>query len=164
MTIPVHNNPALSHAGRLDDQPVRRRQAKILGYAGLVPFVGLALLHLFIQDDTQVQAGKALVAYGAVIISFIGAWHWGAAISGDGRDDTARRMLFAVSPALLGWLAILLPLVYGLLLIISGLLLTLLADSYWSSSHAWYHTLRVRLTLVATLSLSFATLTTLDVI
>ena len=163
MSIPADDYPATGHAVTTGDWQVRR-QAKLLGYAGLIPFVGLALLQPFIQQDIQALTGNALVAYGAVIVSFLGAWHWAAAISGDRRNQAVKQMLFAVSAALLGWFAILLPLVHGLLLIIGGLLATLLADSYWSRSQSWYRTLRRRLTFVATLTLSFAILVTLEVI
>jgi hypothetical protein len=161
--MPARNHPAPGHAELFDGRPLQR-QAEILGYAGLIPFAGLALLVLFTRGEIQLEAGKALVAYGGVIISFLGAWHWGAAMTADVRDDTARRMLFAVSPALLGWMAILLPLIYGLSIIIAGLLLTLLADRYWPGPHPWYHVLRRRLTTVAVLSLSLAMLTTLEII
>jgi len=163
VNIPVYSRTGTRRADTRGTRSVHM-QANLLGYAGLIPFVTLAALPLFFQGDVQSQTGTALIAYGAVIISFLGACHWSAAIIDSNNDNVASRMLFAVSPALLGWLAVLLPLPYGFMLIITGLLITLIADSHWSYGPAWYAALRRRLTWIATLSLSFATLITLDVI
>ena len=124
--------------------------ASRLGYAGLIPFVVLSAL--MFRGEWQQQAGQALVAYGAVIISFLGAWHWGSAVSGATLGNPARRLLFGVTPALIGWAALFLPLNYGLILIVTGLLLTYLADVRWGVTHAWYLRLRTRLTWVSTAS------------
>jgi hypothetical protein len=51
-----------------------REFPKSLGYAGLLPFVGLALL-MYLWGANQGFLRHALLAYGACIVSFIGAMH-----------------------------------------------------------------------------------------
>ncbi|NNJ93558.1 MAG: DUF3429 domain-containing protein, partial [Halobacteria archaeon] len=83
--------------------------------------------------------------------------HWYAAIELGGNSATLARMSFAVSPALLGWLAILLSHPYGMALVITGLLMTCVADGRWrATSRPWYRQLRQRLTLIATASMTAA--------
>ena len=48
-----------------------------LGYGGLLPFVFLATA-IFIDPDHAPLWGDALTAYGAIILSFVGALHWGS--------------------------------------------------------------------------------------
>jgi hypothetical protein len=126
-----------------------------LGFGGLIPFVVLAAMYPVTGGEVQGEIGRALVAYGAVIISFLGAVHWGLAISDEDSGNPSRRMLFSVLPALLGWLAILLPLVHGVALILTSLCLVYLVDRRWGRLHGWYMVLRGRLTLIASLSLAF---------
>lgn len=80
-----------------------------LGYGGLVPFVACAIVMLAIPEtDARHFAGRALVGYGAVILSFLGGVHWGLVL----RAPSARAagMLVAgVIPSLVGWASLLLP-------------------------------------------------------
>ena len=150
----LHVNSRLDLAVSHGEWSAIRRQAERLGYAGLIPFVTLAALHLLLRDDAQQYTGQALVNYGAVIISFLGATHWVAVISGVSITNAPSRMLFAILPALLGWTATLVPLIYGLFLILASLGAIYLVDSRWGVFHSWYLTLRRRLTLVASLSVA----------
>ena len=151
-TLRCHST--LDHRASYGEWSAIQHQAERLGYAGLIPFVTLAVLYPFFQGDVQQYIGRALVSYGAVIISFLGATHWGAAISGVDTTNPSRRMLFSVLPALLAWVAVLLPLVYGLFVILASLITIYLVDSRWGALHAWYLILRRRLTLIATLSVA----------
>lgn len=119
------------------------RLALWLGLAGLLPFVATALgAGLGIGGDA---AFAALAAYGATILSFLGAVHWGFAlrgpIPGDATGDVApgpaapeasaaaARLGFGVLPALLAWVALLLPLPDSLLVLAGGILLTAAIES-----------------------------------
>lgn len=77
-----------------------------LGYAGLVPFVVLALSLRFLPVQTRDFAVYALMAYAATITSFLGAIHWGLAMRG---IPSMRSAPFAwgVIPSLVAWLALL---------------------------------------------------------
>lgn len=84
------------------------RSARWLGYLGLLPFaVGAGLCWV----DGGFGA-RWLLAYAAVILSFVGAVHWGASLAGAHRHPLA--FVASVLPALTGWLALLLPPVVGL--------------------------------------------------
>jgi hypothetical protein len=115
-----------------------------LSVAGLIPFLVPAVLVLLDPIDTPI-AVQVLISYGAVILSFIGAVHWGFALR-----DTAhplpgamtpvmlgyeRRLLtFGVAPALLGWVALLAMIHFGLpalsvFLLLAGFFLTVVAET-----------------------------------
>ncbi len=83
--------------------------AMALGLAGVIPFAACAGA-LWLLDDRalQIDAARALAAYGAVILSFIGGVRWGAALGLPPAEATAELVL-AVIPSLLGWCALLLP-------------------------------------------------------
>lgn len=48
----------------------------VLGYGGLLPFLGLTALILF-SAEHRAFFSMMMVGYGAVILSFVGALHWG---------------------------------------------------------------------------------------
>lgn len=125
---------------------------KILGYLGLLPFVALTLL-LLMEPNHQVLYRGALLSYGAVILTFIGALHWAFAMQAHHLAERVQRGLYvwSVIPSLVAWLALLLQCVYAyvLLMLFFALALwrdvrlakiTLLAD--------WYLPLRKVLTCV----------------
>ncbi|MDX1698736.1 MAG: DUF3429 domain-containing protein [Thiohalobacterales bacterium] len=156
MNHPVIDIPTATPDPASSAESALRRTAGWLGYAGLIPFVGLAALALTLSGDLQYQAREALIAYGAVIISFLGAWHWYACVDGRVREAVAAKMGFAVTPALLGWAALLVPQSWGMALVLTGLLLTCIADGRWQGAQDWYRTLRRRLTVVASASMTAA--------
>lgn len=82
--------------------------AMLLGLLGLVPFLAAGFAAVGLQHPIDAsRALGGLVAYGAVILSFLGAVHWGFAIEDEtGLAETARLGL-GVLPALLGWVALL---------------------------------------------------------
>ncbi|EHH68308.1 DUF3429 domain-containing protein [Gluconobacter morbifer] len=88
--------------------------AFILGLAGLVPF-GLLGGWIFLAGlfTPLPHLTVILLAYGACIMSFLGAVHWGLAmerpdiITIDGTSTRDRqRLLFGVCPALWAWLSL----------------------------------------------------------
>lgn len=128
-----------------------------LGYGGLLPFIGLAVL--VVADARRALAwADALVGYGAVILSFVGALHWGFAMSARALEPTVRRRAFvwSVVPALLAWAASLLGGSVASLILVAGLVMNLAQDRRLAGPAelpAWYMPLRWRLTAVASLSL-----------
>ncbi len=129
------------------------RRVAWLGYGGLLPFIATTAgsaagshhdpLWLDIQH-----------AYGAVILSFVGALHWGVAMLARDLDDAQRdaRYLWSVMPALIAWPALLLTGWTASILLVVGFLL-----HYWQDRRlvrhcalpAWYLPLRGRLTGIA---------------
>jgi FtsH-binding integral membrane protein len=96
------------------------KEAGLLGYGGLVPFIGLSAASLLLEDAQQTQAQFALLAYGATILSFLGAIHWGLALR-DGVSASSRLLIWGVIPSLLAWLALLSGTNNGLWLVAAGL-------------------------------------------
>ena len=94
--------------------------AEIVSYAGVVPFVlcllGVALLPNYGQREL---AQRIAISYGAVVLAFLGAVHWGLALAG---RMTWRpvRIGGAVLPALIGAAATLIGGQRGLALLVVG--------------------------------------------
>lgn len=99
-----------------------------LGYAGLLPFAAGALGIVLLDGESQAFAVRALAAYGAVILSFLGAVHWGLLLSE--RDAVAQvRLAIGVLPSLAGWVALLLPGRYALTLLVVAI------GGFWLYEH-----------------------------
>lgn len=81
-----------------------------LGLLGLLPFIAGALAVLLAPDHWGGFARGALIAYGAVILSFLGAVHWGLALRAPPAEAwaTPARLVLGVVPSLIGWAALLL--------------------------------------------------------
>ena len=128
-----------------------------LGYGGLLPFAALACIGWW-APGTPLW-GTALLAYGAVILSFVGALHWGFAMALGGLSDRERthRFVWSVVPSLLAWPAVLLPMAGGTALLIVGFAAHLVQDLRLASRAAlpaWYLPLRWRLTVTACVCLA----------
>lgn len=136
-----------------------------LAYGGLIPFVALAAACLLDPQRSAIWQRLAL-NYGAVILSFVGALHWGCAMIAPAMSGLKRRVCFiwSVIPALLGWVALSLDYGFG-----SGLLALGFAAHYlqdWrllrsAGVPGWYLPLRRELTAVAIMSLLIGNLASL---
>lgn len=107
--------------------------AVALGVAGLIPLIGCAVA-AFAGDPRQTGLWlSGLVAYGAVVLSFLGAVHWGFALADDPMRVQSRRLLLGVVPALIGWAALMLLLVLpravSLGVLIAGFIATVAGES-----------------------------------
>lgn len=109
---------------------------KILGYAGLIPFIGLATLTQFFDPPLNFWAANSLLIYGACITSFVGALHWGMLL-GKNKDELSRDKNFwrtqgawvwGVIPSLMAWFSLHLAFSAGYFLIAISLLVSLLVD------------------------------------
>ena len=84
--------------------------ASLLGAAGSIPF--LAALAVIVTKPLDAPAATvAMIDYGACVLAFIGAVHWGFALEPGGVVSDSRlnhqRLTFGVLPALIGWVALL---------------------------------------------------------
>jgi hypothetical protein len=118
-----------------------------LGLSGLLPFLGgLGAMWLWPGWGSTI-----LLGYGAVILSFLGAVHWGLALAAP--EVAARsRLIGGVIPSLVAWVALLLPLPVGLSLLALGLLVLAGVETYAAGQGLLpraYMPLRWVLTLVA---------------
>ncbi len=126
-----------------------------LGYAGLIPFVGLALLLWLLQGEPQVFVSVALAAYAGLILSFLGGIHWGIGwLQAGRRDGLGVHFLWGVMPSLLAWPGVLMPPYAGLVWLGLVLIVCYLVDRRLlvrAGLTPWL-TMRFRLTTVASLS------------
>ena len=148
----------------------KQRLAQALGYAGLIPFLYLAV---GLVDSAQFRFPGGpwliifMVAYGAVILSFVGALHWALCLQ---RDELGGGWLvWSVVPSLIGWVSLCGAVLANeqfsqqklfVLLLIAGFAAQLVADFrmrkiltsvVWPD---WFMRLRVQLTAVACASLA----------
>lgn len=129
-----------------------------LGYGGLIPFLALTPASLLDLRHAALWS-SALYAYGGIILSFIGALHWGLAMSlpeltGDQR---AARYGWSIVPALIAWPAILLSPPLAAPLLVGGFIAHYLQDRRLARQArlpGWYLPLRLRLSCVACLCLA----------
>jgi hypothetical protein len=98
-----------------------------LGYAGLIPFILLAIATWVAEPGHRAFAGLALADYGAVIASFIGAIHWGLVMRGTSEQSLAL-LGWGVMPSLVAWVALMLNPAIGLLVIAALLWMCLAVD------------------------------------
>lgn len=121
-----------------------------LGLAGLIPFVAGAAWLLLARGEPM--APRALAAYGAVIVSFLGGIHWGLVMARPGAAAAAQ-LVWGVVPSLIAWPALLLPAAWSLALLAAALVLCFLVDrrSYPGLGLAAWLPLRGLLSAVAAL-------------
>jgi len=136
----------------------RPRVVAWLGYGGLIPFLALAVLTCIDRERTALWHA-CLRAYGAVILSFVGALHWGFAMLLEELAPPQRDALFAwsVTPALAAFLALVVHSVLGDALLVGGFLAHYWRDQRLAAAAAlpgWYLPLRLRLSAVAVLCIA----------
>jgi hypothetical protein len=155
-----------------DDQSAdgRRLETRVpasagwLGGCGALPFLGLAGAMPFLTGSTKLFATHALVAYGAVILSFLGGIHWGLAIGSAVTPPSGRllpRLVLSVIPSLLGWIAVLIGGAAGLVILAIGVAAMLFIDlraTRLGQAPPWYPKFRIPLSLVVTTALIFGAL------
>lgn len=131
-----------------------------MGYLGLLPFFATAL---------AVWIGPAwiagwLLAYGAIILSFVGAIHWGL-VMGQG-EPSAAVFQASVVPALVGWAALLVPVIVGLPVVAAAFIVWRIWESRLmvAAMPRWFRRLRTALTAGAVVALLGGWLALLPVI
>ena len=129
------------------------KTAWLLGLAGLIPFVTPTILALI--DKPQLLAAQH--QYGACILAFLGAIHWGPALNGSAQPKV---LLFTwgVIPSLIAWLALqsVARATDMVMILVLGLTLSMVADTILAKHHRWptdYLKMRAVLTVVACTSL-----------
>jgi hypothetical protein len=96
-----------------------------LGAAGLLPFLFFGVASVGSDPEKSFLATQGLIAYGGVILGFLGGVHWGFTLGDEDDDRPSRaRLGLGVLPALVGWAAILAAIVHfavvGLAVLIAG--------------------------------------------
>lgn len=130
--------------------------ALILGYSGLLPFIAGAVLSHPVAAAYRSFGATLLIDYGAIILSFMGGVHWGAAMMLNGVDSG--KLTKSVLPSLAALLGILVGGPAGLLILALGFIGLLLYDEYEVKKGQltrWYPYLRRPLTTIVVISLLF---------
>lgn len=115
--------------------------AVVLGLLGLIPFLGCTIGIILYPSHVPVpNLVMAIIAYGAVILAFLGGVHWGFALDrsptilapGQAVSDRSR-LILGVIPSLIGWAALLVTVVsspmVAIILLILGFLGTTLVEA-----------------------------------
>lgn len=127
--------------------------ALYLGFSGAIPFCGLAAMAFIFPEHLHLIA-HVQQAYGACILSFLGAIHWGFALAKTNELNPDWSTLgYSVTPSLIAWLALLAKPVPGLTTLCIGLAIALSRDLKTPYFPAWYYALRKALSTLAVSSI-----------
>jgi hypothetical protein len=140
------------------DIPATQRFAWLLGMAGLLPFFTHALFAWITSPYEVAGVLRSQAHYAAVILTFLGALHWGVTMASPSIQGSpaGRRMVWSVLPAIYAWVVSLFPVELSLPLLFFGLLAALGVD--WLLYRAtpvprWFLTLRLVLSVGALASI-----------
>jgi len=129
----------------------------LLGYAGLVPFITFSI-RCWVSLPFVTDALSVLIAYAAIILSFMGAIHWGIAMFATDKGRS-QYLVISVIPALAAWVALITSVIPALAILILGFIALYAYDSAVEKPQglpAWYIPMRRNLTIVVTLCLGAA--------
>ena len=119
-----------------------RNRASWLGYLGLLPLIiGCVVLSAAPHQSGQIT--EVMQAYAAIILTFVGAIHWGRAL--DLKDTWL--MTVSVIPSLLAWFSLLLSPQWGLPVLMVAFLSMNIFDLGQYFGMRWFRRLRSTLTL-----------------
>jgi len=149
----------MSHFSALRAAPT---PAIVLGFSGLLPFAVLTLVVACAPFSWHEFFAELLLHYGAVILSFVGALHWGYAVSAGARSEQAWMQYgWSVVPCLIAWMSLQLAASSALRLQAATLVACFLMElllARFESLPAWMISLRAVLTLLAATCLLLASL------
>ena len=131
----------------------------ILGYSGLIPFITFSI-GSWLPSPYSSYSETIIITYAAIILSFMGAIHWGAAMSNKETRHN-RYYLTSIIPALAAWLSLLVPEIFSLFILVTGFALLISYDIAVEKPQgfpAWYIPIRIRLTIIVLLCLASALL------
>jgi len=147
------------------------REAWIFGAAGFLPYIGTSLSTIYLARQAQLaelagasstidlETALALlhhvqyiqISFGALILSFLGAIHWGFEFAGFHGRKGYNRYIIGTAPVLLGWPTLLLPAQMALAAQWAAFTLVWYIDSRATArgwAPKWYSTYRFGLTAV----------------
>lgn len=131
---------------------VNKRLAHLLGCAGLIPFVLIALACWVGHPDWLGTFIKAQLAWGVLTFTFIGGIHWGATMASGHltTEQTKRALGWSVVPPLLAWFSTMIG-GFGFAVLMAGFVGAYRVDKHlyaWYRMPEWLIRLRFVLTCV----------------
>lgn len=131
--------------------------ARLVGLLGLLPFIASGIgIWVSQLGDLRFALPLLALAYSVLIGSFLGGVRWGAAMQNNRADSQSRHFLMAVTPTLIGLVALMLPLPQAFTLLIVLFVAQAVLDIMATQSgdlQSWYKPLRLTLTGGAVLAL-----------
>ncbi|PCJ70325.1 MAG: DUF3429 domain-containing protein [Rhodobiaceae bacterium] len=138
--------------------------ARLVGFAGLIPFAGTGVLAWIAWPSDMAHAAvQAQLVYGAIILSFLGGIRWGIAMTKRGHfirrapDGFGTELALAAVPALVGWVVLFIPLPAALVVLSLFFAAQALSDLRAVKSQDapdWFGPLRIQLTFFVVLALA----------
>lgn len=114
-----------------------------IGFSGLIPMFGIPLMTI-VTGHASTCCVFAQLACGATILSFLGGSNWNEAISQN--NYSYEKLLWCITPQLIGWTSLLLPIPLGILWTSVGFSLSLVHDVLLSKYPQWMKSMRLVLT------------------
>lgn len=131
-----------------------------IGWAGVLPLIIALGGYWFGPGRWRADFASLFIAYGAVILTFVGAVHWGLVLGQAAGPDGERRMIASGVPAVAACIALLLPVPAAAWLLFAAFAGFRIWETMAGVARPlpeWYRRLRTRLTVaVAALLLIFA--------
>ena len=123
--------------------------ARAIGYSGLIPFIGLSAMSVLWRDIHHSAVMFSLLGYGATIISFLGAIHWGLAMREEQPDHIA--IIWGVIPSLVAWCSLIVDTYWGLAIQVITLWVCFFVDykRYPQFGVSEWLSMRLQLTVIA---------------
>jgi hypothetical protein len=124
-----------------------------LSYGGLLPFVICIVGIYFGSKELSSYSMIGFVSYGAVILSFVGAVHWGFLLKSDSIQRQELLLSISVLPGLIAWLALISPVSVALFILAAAYPLLLIYEKKSELNKilpVWYISMRVKLTSIVT--------------
>ncbi|GAB2683017.1 DUF3429 domain-containing protein [Aliiglaciecola sp. 3_MG-2023] len=119
--------------------------AKILGYAGLTPFIFLPFFILW-ETVSYFEGVGFFIQYSAIILSFLGGVLW---FDGINNKRSIILIYLAMLPSIVGWLSVIwFPPEAALITLACSYILVIFYEFKLSSLATWYKSLRIRLTAI----------------
>ncbi|XP_071119151.1 transmembrane protein 69-like [Haliotis cracherodii] len=127
--------------------------ALVLGFSGLIPFVSVPV-YMTMSQLYMPQIAFAQLAYGAVILSFLGGVRWGFVVPDESYHKPDWFNLgYSVTPSLVAWVGLLLPDPVSVFTVMAGIAGSAYFDTVVPGYPPWFKGLRFVLSLCAVLSL-----------
>jgi hypothetical protein len=148
----------LTCARYMNTHLLNKRLVHQLGLAGLIPFVVLAFACWAVDPAWLSAFIRGQLAYGILILSFLGGIHWGSAMLARDLSDaqTRKAMMWSVAPALIAWFATMTR-GFGFAVLMAGFIAAYQVDKRlfaWYQLPPWFIRLRFILTCVVTAALA----------
>ncbi|XP_013774317.1 transmembrane protein 69-like [Limulus polyphemus] len=148
-----HKTKALQIISDLRHLKASPAAALTYGFLGLIPFL-VPPFYIMSSEVYIPSLAFAQLAYGAVILSFLGGVRWGITLPEESIVKPDWQCLgYSVLPSLIAWVGLLLPDYLNTLTVIGGLGLAAYLDTTMYGYPPWFKALRFTLSFIALLAL-----------